>query len=99
MGHKTKISSKGVFRTISISAVVGVLLFAGLSPVLNSGALFGFQLYIPSAAAHEHLGILGQKAPALNLKRWIDGDGKPTGAHELSDFRGKAVYLYFFQSW
>ena len=54
---------------------------------------------IPTASANAHLGILGQPAPELNLSIWIDGNGKKTGSIGLSDYRGKVVYLYFFQDW
>jgi hypothetical protein len=35
----------------------------------------------------------------LNLSTWIDGDGKKTESVRLIDYRGKVVYLYFFQDW
>ena len=54
---------------------------------------------IPNASADVHLGLLGQPAPELNLSTWIDGNGKKTEAVRLSDYRGKVVYLYFFQDW
>lgn len=54
---------------------------------------------IPNASADAHLGIQGQPAPELNLSIWIDGNGKKTGSIGLSDYRGKVVYLYFFQDW
>ena len=54
---------------------------------------------IPAASADSRRGILGQPAPELNLSTWIDGNGKKTGSIGLSDYRGKVVYLYFFQDW
>jgi hypothetical protein len=54
---------------------------------------------ISTALADSRLGILGQPAPELNLSTWIDGDGEKTESVRLSDFRGKVVYLYFFQDW
>ena len=51
------------------------------------------------ASAHSHLGILGRRAPELNLNNWIDADGKPRAPIHISDFRGKVIYLYFFQDW
>ena len=51
------------------------------------------------AAAHSHLGILGRRAPELNLDNWIDADGKPRAPIQLGDYRGKVIYLYFFQDW
>ena len=54
-------------------------------------------LAIPTALAQTQYGILGQLAPELNLSDWIDGNGKKTETFRLSDYRGKVVYLYFFQ--
>ena len=54
---------------------------------------------IPAASADTQYGILGQPAPELNLSDWIDGNGKKTASIWLSDYRGKVVYLYFFQDW
>jgi peroxiredoxin len=42
---------------------------------------------------------MGRQAPELNLSIWIDGNGKKTESIGLSDYRGKVVYLYFFQDW
>lgn len=54
---------------------------------------------IPNASADAHLGIRGQPAPELNLSTWIDGNGKQIESVRLADYRGKVVYLYFFQDW
>ncbi len=54
---------------------------------------------IPSASAATPYGIQGQMAPELNLSDWIDGNGRKTDAIRLGDYRGKVVYLYFFQDW
>jgi hypothetical protein len=54
---------------------------------------------IPAASADSQYGILGQPAPELNLSDWIDGNGKKTESIWLSNYRGKVVYLYFFQDW
>ena len=54
---------------------------------------------IPAASAGTPYGIQGQMAPELNLSDWIDGNGQKTDAIQLSDYRGKVVYLYFFQDW
>jgi hypothetical protein len=56
-------------------------------------------LGIQTASAKTQYGILGQLAPELNLSDWIDGNGKKTESIRLSDYRGKVVYLYFFQDW
>jgi len=44
------------------------------------------------------LGILNQVAPELTVNQWQQ---LPKGTTEikLEDYRGKVVYLYFFQSW
>ena len=51
------------------------------------------------ASAHSHLGILGQRAPELILDNWISADGLQSAPIRISDFRGKVIYLYFFQDW
>lgn len=43
-------------------------------------------------------GILGQKAPELQVKTWIDGKGKPT-SFKLADHKGKFVYMKCWQYW
>ena len=53
----------------------------------------------PAASASTQYGILGQPAPELNLTDWIDGNGKKTESIRLSDYRGKVIYLYFWQHW
>lgn len=54
---------------------------------------------IPTASATNHLGILGRTAPELELETWIDGNGAEIEPIRLRDYRGKVVYLYFFQDW
>lgn len=44
-------------------------------------------------------GIVGQKAPELKVKQWIDADGKVTEPVHLSDYKGKFVVIYNFQAW
>lgn len=53
----------------------------------------------PPLWAASQYGILGQTAPELNLSYWIDGNGNPMAPVRLADYRGKVVYLYFFQDW
>ncbi len=50
------------------------------------------------AVAKDELGILGQKAPAWDAKHWRN---LPDDARSLdvADYKGKVLYLYFFQSW
>ncbi|GEM_PF-2059121 len=54
---------------------------------------------VTTATADMHYGIQGQQAPELNLTDWIDGDGNRIDPIYLSTYRGKVVYLYFFQDW
>jgi len=69
-----------------------VLLGAGLILLsLN----FGMQ----TASASTQFGILGQEAPEPELDTWINGNGKPMDPVKLTDYRGKVIYLYFFQDW
>lgn len=39
------------------------------------------------------------KAPALEVKQWINGIGEPISPIELSDFKGQFKIVYCFQSW
>lgn len=44
------------------------------------------------------MGIVGQQAPDLSVSQWKQlPDGVTT--LNIEDFRGKVLYLYFFQSW
>ena len=54
---------------------------------------------LQAASADMQYGILGRQAPELNLTTWIDGDGKPMDPVKLKDYRGKVIFLYFFQDW
>ena len=54
---------------------------------------------MPQSSASNQYGILGLKAPELGLNTWINGDGKPMDPVEIGDYRGKVIYLYFFQDW
>ena len=74
---------------------VGLILLSGGSSVLDSHPTLGIQ----SALANSQYGILGRQAPELELNTWIDGNGKPMDPVKLSDYRGKVIYLYFFQDW
>ena len=76
------------------------VLLTGAFLSFSGGFFYSSTLFkIPSAAADAHLGIRGRPAPELNLSTWIDGNGKKSDSVRLSDFRGKVVYLYFFQDW
>ncbi len=56
-------------------------------------------LGIRAASAESHHGIRGQQAPELDLDTWIDGRGVETTPIQLGAYRGKVIYLYFFQDW
>jgi thiol-disulfide isomerase/thioredoxin len=51
-----------------------------------------------SKAAQPQYGILGQTAPSLGVETWFN---LPAGKQsiDVSDYRGKVIYLYGFQSW
>ena len=84
------------FKYIIFATVLLVGTFLSISgDLIDSSTLFK----IPNASADAHLGIRGQLAPELNLSTWIDGNGKKTESVRLIDYRGKVVYLYFFQDW
>ncbi len=79
-------------RAMKILCASMVLLGAGLILLsLN----FGMQ----TASASTQFGILGQEAPEPELDTWINGNGKPMDPVKLTDYRGKVIYLYFFQDW
>ena len=86
--NNTKITIVG--RPVSLS----FLMIAAISFIITN-----FSIDMKSATASGHLGILGQRAPEFNLSNWIDGDGQKMPSIRLSDFRGKVIYLYFFQDW
>ena len=70
-------------------------LFTPLGGIPIHGLAIGPQ----DAMAASRYGIVGQTAPELNLNDWIDGNGNPMAPVHLSDYRGRVVYLYFFQDW
>ena len=82
--------------TQSIIKHVGLACIMFFSAGLIS--LFGMQGIQQSSASSQY-GILGRQAPGIELDSWIDGNGKPMGSLKLSDYRGKVIYLYFFQDW
>ncbi len=79
------------FTLLTVSLLV-LLLIVGFS---DSHSPFE----MPGASADTGYGIQGQMAPELNLSNWIDGNGSQIDPVRLSDYRGKVVYLYFFQDW
>ncbi len=81
----------------AVIILIGVwaILPIGMSYLFDSGDTIGLR----PALAEMQYGILGQLAPELNLTNWIDGDGKPMDPVKLNDYRGKVIFLYFFQDW
>ncbi len=73
----------------------GLILLSGVSSMLDSHPGLGLQ----TASASTQYGILGRQAPELKLTTWIDGNGMPMDPVRLKDYRGKVIYLYFFQDW
>ena len=55
-------------------------------------------LLLPAMTDSQQLGIRGHAAPDWTIDRWLN---LPAGIDALSpvDFRGRVVYLFFFQSW
>lgn len=49
-------------------------------------------------SAQNYAGISGKVAPTWDIPSWIDADGEETTL-SLSDFEGKKVVLFCFQSW
>ena len=52
----------------------------------------------PSRSQYQNLGIMDKKAPAWDLTDWYNLP-EDVDQIELSDFDGKVVYLFGFQSW
>ena len=44
-------------------------------------------------------GIVGQKAPELKVKQWIDAEGEVAKPVHLADHKGKFIVIYNFQAW
>jgi hypothetical protein len=86
---------KPTIYTVIILMAVWVILPYGMNYFFDSSDSNGFQ----TAAAKTQYGILGRQAPELNLTTWIDGDGKQMDPVKLKDYRGKVIFLYFFQDW
>ena len=45
-----------------------------------------------------NLGIVGKQAPSWSVSKWFNLP-KGTESLDVKDYRGKVVYLFFFQSW
>ena len=87
--------SKPAVYMISILLGAWLILPSGMNYLFESRDTIGFH----AASAAAQYGILGRQAPELNLTTWIDGDGKPMDPVKLKDYRGKVIFLYFFQDW
>ena len=48
---------------------------------------------------NQKYGIEGQRAPELNVSRWVDKNGNETSPINLADFEGKFKVIYNFQAW
>ena len=90
---------KMIVKYVMISALFLLSLWALFSLKVDNNFIFGALFKKNIASATTHYGILGQRAPELDLTTWIDGFGNPIKAIRLSSLRGKVVYLYFFQDW
>ena len=86
---------KLVTFTVCLITAFCIILLSEINNFPVAGALIG----IEEASASAQYGILGQLAPELKLNTWIGGDGEYIEPILLKDYRGKVVYLYFFQDW
>jgi len=86
---------KPTLYTFIILMDVWVILPYVMNYFFDSREVIGLQ----TASANIQYGILGQQAPELNLNTWIDGAGNPMDPIKLRDYRGKVIFLYFFQDW
>ena len=95
MKMKQKNKSTFTLSSVFFSTSVWMILLFGMTGLFIPVEWIGIQ---PSEASR-HLGILGRQAPEIHLNTWIDGNGRKVEPIRLKDFRGKVVYLYFFQDW
>ena len=88
--NSIRVSTQGKIRRARLVFVMlasaGILLLIGINDMQQS-------------SASNQYGILGRQAPAFGLNTWIDGNGNPMDPIEVVDYRGKVIYLYFFQDW
>jgi hypothetical protein len=90
-----KFTLKPYVLMVFFSVSVWMLPLLGVKRFSVPNAIIGMQ----TAWAKAHYGIQGQTAPELRLDTWIDGNGQKAVPIYLNDYRGKVVYLYFFQNW
>ncbi len=84
-------------------AVLSIIILLGTWAILPQLINYFFDaddtVGIQAVTANTKYGISGRQAPELNLTSWIDGAGNPTDPIKLKDYRGKVIFLYFFQDW
>ena len=56
-------------------------------------------LVVSQDSSSRELGIAGTQAPELGNLVWFDEKGNKRSPVKLSDYKGKVIYLDFFQSW
>jgi hypothetical protein len=86
---------KPILSVVCFAIIMGMV----QQPKISSYPVPGIMIGARPVSASEQYGILGHMAPELSLNTWIDGDGKEIEPIYLKDYRGKVVYLYFFQNW
>lgn len=95
MNLHQKFKLKPAICTVILLMGAWIILPLGMNYFFDSSDRNGLQ----TASAQTQHGILGRQAPELNLTTWIDGDGKQMDPVKLIDYRGKVIFLYFFQDW
>ncbi len=95
MNITTKKRLKPVLFIVSFVIIMGMV----PQPKISSYPVPGIMTGTRPVSASEQYGILGHIAPELSLNTWIDGNGKEIEPKFLKDYRGKVIYLYFFQNW
>ncbi len=95
MNSDHQIKLKLVVFSVTILIGTWIILPYGMDYFFDSSDTVGLQ----TTSANSQYGILGRQAPELNLTTWIDGDGKQMDPVKLKDYRGKVIFLYFFQDW
>ena len=82
---------------LAVFAIFGIWVL--VLPEIDGFSVFHAMVAVPEASASAVYGIRGERAPELNLDTWIDGDGNQMTPIRLENYRGRVVYLYFFQDW
>ncbi|NNL75991.1 MAG: hypothetical protein HKO68_06625 [Desulfobacterales bacterium] len=92
-----KPTQKHNLKPIIFSIIFFISLWVLPMPKIDKFPVFNDMMEIQNASADEELGILGQPAPEIKPDTWVDENGKEAEPIHLKDYRGKIVYLYFFQ--